>query len=66
MAQITTAQAATRLNVSVRRVQALITAKRLPAQPFGKSWTIDETDLALVADRKPGRPKRAHDATPSQ
>ena len=63
MTAITTATAALRLNITVRRVQALIQAKRLPAVPFGKAWLIDESDLALVADRKPGRPRKHH-ATP--
>jgi excisionase family DNA binding protein len=65
MTAITAATAAERLGVTVRRVQALITAHRLPATPFGKAWLIEESDLALVAVRKPGRPKRLHDAAPS-
>ena len=62
MAQITTAIAALRLNVSPQRVRVLITTKRLPARRIGRDWLIEEADLALVADRKTGRPKRAHAA----
>ena len=54
---ITTAEAAERLGVTVRRVQALIAAGKLPAQKFGRDYMIDEKDLKLVADRKVGRPK---------
>lgn len=58
MTDIITADAATRLNVSVRRVQALIKAGRLPARRFGRDWLIDDKDLARVQDRKPGRPAK--------
>ncbi len=53
---ITTREAAKRLNVSVRRVQALIAAGRLPAQKIGNSFAINEADLKLVNGRKNGRP----------
>lgn len=53
---LTTAEAAARLGVSVRRVQALIEAGRLPARKYGRDWLIPETALAAVAERKPGRP----------
>ena len=60
MQNITTQDAAERLGVSVRRVQALITAGRLPALQIGSGkrsiYLIDPKDLALVANRKPGRP----------
>jgi excisionase family DNA binding protein len=54
---LTTNQAATILQVSRRRVEALITAGRLPAQKFGRDWLIRETDLELVKVRYPGRPR---------
>lgn len=61
MALITTAQAAGQLGVSVRRVQALIKARRLPAEKVGRDWLINEFNLERVAERKPGRPpKPAH------
>lgn len=63
---LTTAQAAQRLGISPRRIRALIAAGRLPARPHGRDWSIREADLALVSDRRPGRPKRAHEAAPSQ
>jgi len=56
---LTTAQAAKRLGISSRRLLDLIQAKRLPAQPFGRTYMIDEKDLRLVKNRKPGRPKLA-------
>jgi excisionase family DNA binding protein len=57
---ITTSEAAAALGVSVDRVQALIRAGRLPATRFGKAYVINEKDLALVKDRKPGRPKKGN------
>jgi excisionase family DNA binding protein len=54
---LTTAQAAQKLGISPRRVLALIEAGRLPAKPFGRVYMIDEKDLKLVKNRKPGRPK---------
>ena len=62
---LTTTQAAERLGVTPRRVAALITAGRLPANQFGGSWMIQEADLALVADRKVGRPAKAKDESAS-
>lgn len=58
MESLTTKQVAERLGVTIRRVQALITAGRLPAQKFGRDFMIKEKDLKLVADRKVGRPKK--------
>lgn len=57
---IGTAEIAKRLRVSAERVRALIKAGRLPsAKKLGRDWFIDEKDLALVKDRKPGRPRKA-------
>lgn len=56
---ITTAEAAEKLGVHQTRVQVLIRTGRLPAQLIGGTYVIEESDLALVADRKPGRPKKA-------
>jgi excisionase family DNA binding protein len=55
---LTTPEVAERLGVSVRRVQALIKAGRLPSQQFGRDHVIKESDLKLVEDRKPGRPPK--------
>lgn len=54
MAAITTAEAANRLQVTPRRIVALIKAGKLPATKFGRDWQIDESALALVAERLPG------------
>lgn len=53
---IGTKEAARRLNISMRRVQALIAAGRLPAQKIGNSFAISESDLHLVNGRKNGKP----------
>jgi excisionase family DNA binding protein len=58
MNYLTTKQAAERLGITPRRVQALIEAKRLPAQKFGRDYQIREIDLKLVENRKHGRPKK--------
>jgi excisionase family DNA binding protein len=55
---ITTSEAAERLGVTIRRIQALITDGRLPAQKVGRDYLIKEEDLKLVIDRKPGRPRK--------
>jgi len=58
---LTTAQVASALGVTKRRVLALIAAKRLPAQIMGGGqrpiYLIARENLKLVKDRKPGRPK---------
>ncbi len=59
MVILTSAQAAERLGVSVRRVQQLVKDGRLPADLFGGSLMIREEDLKLVEDRKVGRPPKA-------
>jgi excisionase family DNA binding protein len=59
MGLITTAQAAERLGISVRRVQELIGSQRLPAQQFGRTYVVNEEDLKLVENRKVGRPPKA-------
>ncbi len=59
MDELTAQQVAERLGVTVRRVQAMIKDGRLPASRFGRALVIRESDLALVADRKAGRPPKA-------
>jgi excisionase family DNA binding protein len=56
---ISTKQAAAKLGVSVLRVQQLIWKERLPAQKIGRDYVINEEDLKLVEDRKPGRPAKS-------
>jgi excisionase family DNA binding protein len=58
MKVLTTKDAAEKLGVTQRRINALIQSGRLPAQDFGGSWMIQEEDLQLVAERKPGRPRK--------
>lgn len=53
---IGTKEAAARLKISVRRVQALIASGRLSAQKIGNSFAIKESDLKLVNGRTNGRP----------
>ena len=55
---LTTKEAAEKLGVSVRRVQAMITKGGLPASKLGRDYLIKESDLKLVEDRKPGRPPK--------
>jgi excisionase family DNA binding protein len=59
MGLISTTDAAEKLGVTRRRVIALIADGRLPAQKVGRDYIIDERDLKMVTDRKPGRPKAA-------
>jgi len=54
---ITTAQAATILQVSRSRILKLIEAGRLPAEKLGRDWLIRLEDLELVKVRRPGRPR---------
>jgi excisionase family DNA binding protein len=56
MKLLSTSEAADKLKVSVQRVHQFIAEGRLPAQKVGRDYVIDETDLRLVAERKPGRP----------
>ncbi len=57
---LTTKDAAERLKVTPRRIRALIAAGKLPARQCecGSEWVIEESALALVAERKPGRPRK--------
>ena len=59
MELLTTSEAADRLGVTVGRIQQLIWSERLPAVKVGRDYVIKEEDLALVADRKPGRPAKS-------
>lgn len=66
MEPLTAAEAAKRLNVSVRRVQQLVKSGRLPATLFGGALMINAEDLKLVAERKPGRPRKQESASKIQ
>jgi hypothetical protein len=50
------------LRVTPARVRQMIIAGRLPAQRFGRSHMILESDLHLVEDRRPGRPPKTQSA----
>lgn len=64
MKLISAAEAAEKLGIHITRVQVLIREGRLPAQKVGGSYVINESDLKLVKDRKPGRPPKVK--TPSE
>jgi hypothetical protein len=53
----TTEGAADRLNITPRRVRALIQAEQLRAEKKARDYLIEEKDLKLVKNRKPGRPR---------
>ena len=55
---LTTKEVAVRLGVSPPRVRQMILIGNLPAVKFGRDLVVKESDLALVADRKPGRPPK--------
>lgn len=56
---ITTAEAAARLGVSPARVRAMIAAGQIKATDVTtRLKLIDPRQLARVAGRKPGRPKK--------
>ena len=56
---LTTSEAAGLLGVNASRIRQLVLQGRLPAQKMGRDLFIDEKDLKLVEDRKPGRPSKA-------
>jgi len=57
---LTTQQAGKILGVGRLRVRQLISSGRLPAIKFGRDWIISKDDLSKVANRKNGRPRKAH------
>lgn len=54
---ISVAEAAPALGVTKHRVHQLIRDGRLPATRIANAYAVRRRDLALVADRKPGRPR---------
>jgi excisionase family DNA binding protein len=56
---LTTQQAAEILGVTDRRVRSLIAEGKLTAHRLGRDYAIEESDLALVPDRKRGRPAKS-------
>lgn len=59
---LTTPEVAQRLGITIPRVHQLVKDGRLPSKQFGRTHLIREADLALVAERKPGRPKKTAEA----
>jgi excisionase family DNA binding protein len=59
MKLLSTEEAAIKLGISRNRVLVLIAENRLPAQKVVRDYVIQESDLKLVAVRKPGRPRKA-------
>ena len=55
---LTTREAAEMLRVTVGRVQQLVAEGRLPSVKVGRDRFILESDLALVSERKTGRPPK--------
>ena len=58
---IGTKEAAERLHISVRRIQAMISAGQLKAKKIGNSYAIQESDLRVLNGRKSGRPTQRQD-----
>lgn len=55
---LTTGQAAQKLGVSAGRVRQMVVDGRLPVVRLGRDNLIRAADLALVKDRKTGRPPK--------
>ncbi len=55
---LTVNDVAEKLKISRWRVYQLIKAGRLPVEKFGAQFVIKPSDLKLVENRKPGRPKK--------
>jgi len=62
MERMTTAQAATRLGVSPRRVRVLAKNGRIEGEKLGRDWILDavSVDAYAISERKAGRPRREH------
>lgn len=59
---LTTSQAAQKLGVSAGRVRQMVVDGRLPVVRLGRDNLIRAADLALVKDRKTGRPPKNKDS----
>ena len=55
---LTTSQAAKKLRVSAGRVRQLVAEGRLPVVRLGRDNLVRAADLALVKERKTGRPAK--------
>jgi len=56
--RMTAQEAADELGVSSARIRQMVLKGQLPAERFGKSLVILDTDLERLRDRKPGRPAK--------
>jgi excisionase family DNA binding protein len=54
---LTTEQVAAELGITRRRVQVLITTRRLPAQQIGHAFVVRRGDIDQVRHRPVGRPR---------
>jgi len=59
MPSLTTKEAAGRLGVSVRAVQALIKRGRLRAEQFGPVWAVDEQSVKDFTPQRAGRKRKS-------
>lgn len=56
---LTTKETAEKLDVSIRRVQAMITDGKLKAEKFGRDYLVEEKQLSTIQTYgKAGRPKK--------
>lgn len=60
---LTTSQAAQKLGVSAGRVRQMVVDGRLPVVRLGRDNLIRSADLALVKNRKTGRPPKDKDSS---
>jgi excisionase family DNA binding protein len=62
MKELTTIEAAEKLNISVRQVQTLIKQEKLPATKKGRDYFVLEIDVENLPERKKtGRPKKINE-----
>lgn len=55
---LTAKEAADELGVHQSRIYALVNSGRLPATRFGNALAIKASDIDLIRERKPGRPRK--------
>lgn len=65
MEYLTTEEAAERLGLSKRQVQALIKKGHLPAEWVGDIWLLKPADVETFQRRPVGRPKKMKHDNPS-
>jgi len=60
---IGTTEAARQLGISSNRVRDLIASGRLKAQKIGREYAINPSDLKVVQNRRPGRPRKLRNSS---